>query len=136
MPRAALPAAKEGSKLLGAHVEPKEFLIDDEPDRAAKPLEPIPGGYEERIWLGGGVSVLGSSAALGLSFGPRVTFDYDLPYGFDFGASFSGAIPAHEVATKAYQLLLMGESTYRSASAAGSFHRCRCGRWHSHLRVD
>ncbi len=105
-------AAKERSGLVAAHIEPTEFLIAEEPDTAAMPLEPQKPAYEERVWLGGGLSVLGSYGSLGLSIGPRVTFDYDLPYNFDIGASFSGQIPAHMVSASAYQLVLMGEASY------------------------
>jgi hypothetical protein len=106
------PAAKERSGLVAAHLEKTEFLIEQEPDKTLKPTEPEGAPYVERVWLGGGLSVLGSFGSLGLSFGPRITFDYDLPYGFDIGASFSGQVPAHMVAASAYQLVLLSEASY------------------------
>jgi hypothetical protein len=105
-------AANGRSSLVAARVEPTEYLIEQERDKSAKPPEPERAPYVERVWLGGGFSTLGSFGALGLSFGPRITFDYDLPYGFDVGASFSGQIPAHDVAASAYQLVLMAEASY------------------------
>ncbi|NUP11062.1 MAG: hypothetical protein HOW73_33880 [Polyangiaceae bacterium] len=114
-PAAAPPdpaAAAKAKGLVASRMEPTEFVIEQPRDEAAvaKPGEPPP--YEERIWFGGGLSVLGAFGSLGLSFGPRLTFDYDLPLGFDIGASVSGQVPAHEVAANAYQFLILGEASY------------------------
>jgi len=112
-PASETPRANARSKaLMAGHLEPTEFLIDQEPDKANSKTEQEVAAYVERIWVGGGLSVLGSSAALGLSFGPRVTFDYDLPLGFDIGASVAGVAPVHLVAANAYQILLLAEASY------------------------
>ncbi len=65
-----------------------------------------------QLWVSLSMGALISSGALGLSLGPRIAVEQELPYRFSIGGSVIGTLPAHEVAVDCQQLLALLRASY------------------------
>ncbi len=65
-----------------------------------------------QLWVSLSMGALISSGALGMSLGPRISIEQELPYRFAIGGSVLGTLPVHEVAVNCQQLLALVRASY------------------------
>lgn len=65
-----------------------------------------------RLWVSASFGALISAGSLGLSLGPRIAVEQELPYRFAIGGSVLGTLPVHEVAVDCQQLLALVRASY------------------------
>jgi len=107
------PAARPSLYLLPA-VDVSADAPAPPPPVPEKPEVPSPRDQmDSQTWIGGGFSTLGAFGSLGLSFGPRLSVQHELPYSFSIGASAIGMFPVHNVGADAHQFVGLGEGVYR-----------------------